>query len=278
MTIGNGIAAPFSDTLKIDTGTLAQKSNRCAGQSDLLLQGELVKVSEHARACEPAVAAPRSTVEQVCASLSARILSHPFLVKCGDGTVSVGELRKFLVQHGKYSRYFTRYLCALISQLDDAKDVLRLAENLVEELGYASDARIPHSRIYAQMLERFDIRPEAHSVYPETQTLVDTMFMLCRQPGGIAGLGALCLGAEAIVPTTYARIMQGFRRHGVPDESLEFFAIHVHCDDDHARTMYSIIDRLVEQSSSHYTTMINAGEIAINARLRFFDALLRTAQ
>lgn len=272
MTIGNGVSVPFIDTLKIDMGTLAQKGNRCAAQ------GKLMNVSENTRPFEAETAVPRSSVEHICASLSARILSHPFLVKCGDGTVTKGELRRFLVQHGKYSSYFTRYLCALISQLDDAKDVLHLAENLVEELGYASDARIPHSKIYAQMLARFDIRPEEHSVNAETQTLVDTMFMLCRQPRGIAGLGALCLGAEAIVPATYERIMQGFRRHGVPEESLEFFAIHVHCDDDHARTMYAIIDRLIEQSSSTYTTMINAGEIAINARLRFFDALLRTAQ
>jgi hypothetical protein len=57
-------------------------------------------------------------------------------------------------------------LCALISQLDEGDDVLRLAENLTEELGYGADAgiRTPHSRIYATMLNGFNIDIAAYPV------------------------------------------------------------------------------------------------------------------
>src|ERR1041384_623615 len=78
-----------------------------------------------------------------------RVLGHPFLAACADGSVTLDQLRAYLVQHGKYTRYFTRYLCALISQLDEGEDVLKLAENLTEELGFGEgvEARVPHARI-----------------------------------------------------------------------------------------------------------------------------------
>jgi pyrroloquinoline-quinone synthase len=219
-------------------------------------------------------------LQAASAHLTDRVLRHPFLMGCANGTVSLGELRAFLVQHGKYARYFTRYLCALISQLDEGDDVLRLAENLTEELGCGAHAaaRTPHSRIYADMLEDFDIDLAAHPITPETQNLIDTMFMLCRQPLGTAGLGAMCLGAEGLVPAMYGRIIEGFRQRGIDLRRLEFFAIHIECDDDHAATMYEILARQAEQSPSCKIAALNAGEIAVNARLRFFDALMKRVQ
>jgi len=221
-----------------------------------------------------------SELETASTELTDRVLRHPFLAGCAQGTVTLDQLRSFLVQHGKYARYFTRYLCALISQLDEGEDVLRLAENLTEELGCVPDAqmRTPHSRIYADMLEDFDIDLAAHPVNPETQNLVDTMFMLCRQPRGTAGLGAMCLGAEGLVPALYGRIIEGFRHHDVDLARLEFFTIHIECDDGHAATMHEILARQTEKSPSCRITALNAGDIAVSARLRFFDALMNRVQ
>lgn len=203
------------------------------------------------------------------------VVHHSFFVQCASGTIAMEQLRNFLIQHGKYSSYFTRYLCALMSHLDDKEDVLRLGANLIEELGGTADAQAAHSRIYAEMLRDFGIVLDKHPVYPETQNLIDTMFMLCRQPGGIAGLGALCLGAEAIVPAMYALIIKGFRSCGVSADRLRFFQIHVECDDDHANTMYEMIAKQISASRSNEMTAVNAAEIAIRARLRFFDALAK---
>ena len=227
---------------------------------------------------------PRSAVlaelQTASDQLTDRVLRHPFLTGCAEGTVTLDELRCFLVQQGKYSKYFTRYLCALISQLDEGDDVLKLAANLTEELGLGADAKMhtPHSRIYANMLKDFAIDMDSYPVNPETQNLIDTMFMLCRQPRGIAGLGAMCLGAEALVPAMYARIMEGFRHCGVDPRRLEFFSIHIECDDDHAATMHEILARQTMTSPSCSITALNAGDIAVSARLRFFDALMRSVQ
>ena len=225
-------------------------------------------------------AALLSELQIASAELTDRVLRHPFLAGCANGTVTLDELRSFLVQHGKYARYFTRYLCALISQLDEGDDVLRLAENLTEELGCGADAemRTPHSRIYAEMLKDFGIDLDAHPINPETQNLIDTMFMLCRQPHGTAGLGAMCLGTEGLVPALYTRIIKGFRNRDVDLRRLEFFSIHIECDDGHAATMYEILARQTETSPSCRITALNAGEIAVSARLRFFDALMKRVQ
>ncbi|MBA3773241.1 MAG: iron-containing redox enzyme family protein [Ramlibacter sp.] len=206
-------------------------------------------------------------------ALAARLLAHPFMQRCADGTVSMAQLRRFLVQQGKYSAHFTRYLCALISNLAEAEDVLRLASNLAEELGYGEHGGVPHSRLYAQMLRGFGLSLDDEPTGPQTQGLIDTMLMLCRQPGGLAGLGALCLGAEAVVPAVYSRVIDGFTSQGVDSDGLAFFSIHVECDDDHAQTMFEMVDRLCSESPVNRSKVLNGAEIAVNARLRFFDAL-----
>lgn len=207
-----------------------------------------------------------------------RLESHPFLQRCADGSVTLPELRAFLAQQGHYSAYFTRYLCALISELNETSDVLALAENLAEELGLGGALSVPHARLYAQMLEDFDIDLAREPVAPQTRNLIDTMFMLCRQPGAVAGLGALCLGAEAIVPALYARVVQGFVSRGVKVERLRFFTLHIEEDDDHAATMYQLLEREIQASPLNRDVAVHAGELAIHARLRFFDGILKAVQ
>ncbi|MGY3621915.1 hypothetical protein [Bradyrhizobium sp. USDA 10063] len=77
-------------------------------------------------------------------------------------------MRRFLVQHG----YFTRYLRALISQLDRGEDVLRLADNLTDELGYGAntDARSRIREFMPNMLKDFDIDLAADRDIPEMQS------------------------------------------------------------------------------------------------------------
>lgn len=210
--------------------------------------------------------------------LTCRILNHPFMLRCADGTISVPELRRFLVQHGIYSRYFTRYLCALISALEDGADVLQLAGNLVEELGLGGGHERPHSRIYLDMLKQFGLSLDDHKPNPETRVLIDTIFMLCRQPHGICGLGALYLAAEAIVPAIYSRIVDGFVQNGISGDILDFFLIHVECDEEHSRIMFEMAKRLVRNSDERRTSILSAGDIALNARLRFFDAITETTK
>src|SRR4051812_41215677 len=63
----------------------------------------------------------------------------PFLMRCRAGLVTREELNSFLIQQNYYSRHFTRYLCALLSNMNNETDRLELTENLLEEIGFGDE-------------------------------------------------------------------------------------------------------------------------------------------
>ena len=225
----------------------------------------------------PLYAAGNGTAAQFLDALARRnaaiVREHPFVRRCAAGQADLGTLKVFLAQHGKYGAWFTRYLCAVIASLDDGADALLLAQNLAEELGYGDTRQEPHSAIYAGMLAGFGIDLKHSPTLPGTQALIDTMFGYCKRDNPVYGLAALCLAAEAIVPALYSDIMAGFLSCGVPPERLEFFRIHIECDDGHSQVMRDILVRLLEQDPSQREAVHEAATRAISARLDFFTNL-----
>jgi pyrroloquinoline-quinone synthase len=216
--------------------------------------------------------------ETITQSHVERLREHPFIRRCREGTITRHELNVFLTQQAKYSRYFTRYLCALISNLQDNEDVMRLAANLVEELGFGEDAGEPHSTLFARMLAELGVRQHEVPTFPETEHLIDTALHYCKQLNPAYGLGALCLGAEAIVAPLYSDIIEGFLANGVKREQLKFFEIHVDCDDDHAETMREILARMQSERPQDSTLILEGAQAMIDARLEFFNGVLEGAQ
>jgi len=95
-----------------------------------------------------------------------------------------------------------------MSNLDNNSDVLSVFENLFEELGFGSNKEPTHSEIYKNMLNEFGLDLKSQPINPSTQALINTMMNFCKQPQGVYGLAALCIGAEAIVPSMYADIVK----------------------------------------------------------------------
>lgn len=212
-------------------------------------------------------------LEEFKLKLFSRIRESSFLVRCRQGEVSVEELKLFLVQQGIYSSYFTRYLCALMANLPSNGQVLKLAENLCEELGLTGDSPTPHSIIYRDMLSHFGLSLEGARPLLGTRRLIDTMFDHCRDPKVARGLGALCLGAEALVPSIYSDLLKGFKSAGIPDKAVEFFKIHVECDDGHSDTMRDIMVELARINPDQIAMMLSAGNALVDARIDFFDSI-----
>ena len=196
-----------------------------------------------------------------------------FMSRCRSGVVSRRELEVFLVQQHHYSRHFTRYLCALLANLSNELDRLALTKNLFEEMGLGDMGDEPHVKIYRDMLFALDLDPEMSPAFPETIALVSTMLRLCSAPNPIVGLGALCLGAEAIVPHVYAQILNGLVARGFPMQQLRFFPLHIDGDDDHALTMKGIIDRELSENPEQSVILAATAEDCIVQRARFFEAI-----
>lgn len=214
-----------------------------------------------------------SLLEEFKLKLFNRIRESSFLARCRQGEVSIEELKLFLVQQGIYSSYFTRYLCALMANLPSNVQVLKLAENLCEELGLTGDSSTPHSVIYRDMLANFGLTLEGARPLLGTRRLIDTMFDHCRDPQVARGLGALCLGAEALVPSIYSDLLKGFRSAGISDKTVEFFQIHVECDDGHSDTMRDIMVELASANPDQIALMLSAGNALVDARIDFFDSI-----
>ena len=194
-----------------------------------------------------------------------------FLSRCRTGIVSRRELELFLKQHHYYSQHFTRYLCALISNLRNEHDRQELTKNLFDEMGLFTG--VSHAEIYRRML--LTILPAGNdvAVFPATQALIDTMLECCRNARPMVGLGALCLGAEAIVPEVYSTILNGFDAVHEPRENLHFFTIHINDDDEHARTMRNIILRELSNNSRSRHDLEYGAARAFDARVEFFEAI-----
>jgi pyrroloquinoline quinone (PQQ) biosynthesis protein C len=197
----------------------------------------------------------------------------PFLTRCREGIVTRDELLTYVRQQYHYSRHFTRYLSALLANVADESDRRDLVQNLFEEMGLGAFGSVPHSQIYREMMHAMGVSADDEAPLPETDTLVATMLECACARRPMVGLGALCLGAEAIVPHLYSTIVYGFDAIGEPRSRLSFFQIHIDGDDDHAVTMRRIILRELDRDPASRVDLDYGAARAIDARVRFFHAL-----
>ncbi len=200
-----------------------------------------------------------------------RLRSHSFLHRCRDGQVTLEELKIFLVQHGLYATNFIKYLCAAMSNLPSNGEIFLLAQNLFDEAGLGGTK--PHAVIYDEMLESFGLSLKAATPANGTVMLIDAMFRHCRNENPASGTGALCLGAEALVPALYTDIVQGFVHCGVPEDRLGFFTLHISVDDGHATALGEIMASIASERPAEIANMIAAGRDLVDARLAFFTSI-----
>lgn len=207
------------------------------------------------------------------AGLIAEFGAHPLLRRCREGRASIEMLRGFMVQHSYYAENFTRYLCALMSHLPSGDDVRALAMNLVEETGLDRPGAVTHSELYRRCMAAIGAVRGSAPILPETRALIDTMFNYCRAPDPLEGLAALCLGAEAIVPTLYGAILAGLRNARYSDDDLHFFVLHVAEDEAHALVMREIIYRLLADRPHRRAKVLAIGEDMVRLRMSLLDAI-----
>ncbi|MGY6217117.1 TenA family transcriptional regulator [Methylolobus aquaticus] len=201
-----------------------------------------------------------------------RLFQTDFLSRCRSGSITRLELIAFLQQHRWYSRQFTRYLAALVANIPNDDDRRDLMGNLFDEMGLGDAGSVPHTVLYLDMMRHLGLDGD-QPPYPATQALAGTMLGCCRSPKFMVGLGALCLGAEAIVPRMYAMIVDGFLALGESRENFKFFTLHMQCDDEHAATMQDIIARELANNPAACHDLLYGAERALLARVRFFEAL-----
>lgn len=216
------------------------------------------------------------------ASLAALRDSHPFwsnrlFTACRTGSLTREDFQFIFSQYYLYSRNFTRYLNGLMINCED--DLLRskLSENLWEEGGGTEPER-RHSEIFRRFLRQgLGVDIAAIDFLDCTRYFVREYLDFCRgaPPAEISAF--LSLGTESIVARMYGIFLEGLRQAGVAEPHLEFFHIHIACDDEHAQTLEEIMCSYSGQPG-WYEACQRGLSHALELRQHFFESLYQEVQ
>lgn len=190
-----------------------------------------------------------------------------------DGALDRGDLAYVFSQYQLYSKSFTRYLSALMANLENDLFRAELSQNLWEEGGGAEPAK-RHAELFRRFLaDALGVSPEAVEFDAATQHFVREYLAFCLGNDGLAGSAFLSLGTESIVPRMYLAFVEGLRVAGFRDDQLEFFHLHIACDDDHAETLERIMLAYVHEPR-WLDVCKRAMTRALDLRHAFFERLV----
>ncbi len=203
--------------------------------------------------------------------------NNPLLVACREGRLTVEDFQFLFGQYFAYSRSFTRYLAALMVNCEDDLHRSKLIANLWEEGGGTTPER-RHSNLFRIFLrDGLGLAPEYIRFEVPTLRFVTEYLDSSGSRDIPFATAFLAIGTEGLVSRLYQDFVIGLRAAQIPDEKLEFFHIHIGCDDDHAETLMDMLRSA--RGMPHYASSSRRGVVtAMNLRDQFFRFLYRRIQ
>ena len=204
--------------------------------------------------------------------------SNPLLAGFAQGSFTRDDLRFVFSQYHHYSKNFTRFIAAVMANCESDLFRAQLSENLWEEGGGCEPDR-RHAQIFRNFLTRtMGIEnPEALEYEPYTRHFVREFLVQSLRASPMAGAAFLSLGTEGIVARMYQIMVKGLTKAGIPSEELEFFHIHISCDDEHAVTLENMMASYANEPG-WYDTCLAAMDHALQLRNEFFSSLFDSLQ
>jgi quercetin dioxygenase-like cupin family protein/pyrroloquinoline quinone (PQQ) biosynthesis protein C len=228
-------------------------------------------------------APPGESVDRQLVALRQRQHDHPLwscrLVKAfAQGELSREDLRYVFSQYHLYTSSFTRLLAAVMVSCESDLFRAALSENLWEEGGGCEPER-RHAQIFRRFLRgALGVDDVDHIEYAScTRQFVCGYLAAVQHAEPMAAAAFLALGTEGIVSRMYAIMRTGLARAGIPDAELEFFDIHIACDDNHAVTLERLM-RSYAGLPGWFEACAGAIDHALGLRATFFDDLLDNLQ
>jgi pyrroloquinoline quinone (PQQ) biosynthesis protein C/mannose-6-phosphate isomerase-like protein (cupin superfamily) len=230
-------------------------------------ESDIVPAALCGGAIEPQLAALRE-LQRKHALWNCRLLAG-----FAQGTFARDDLRYIFSQYHLYTSSFTRFLAAVMVNCESDLFRARLSENLWEE-GGGCDPERRHAQLFRNFLHRsLGVDDVARIDYePFTRQFVrDYLDQALRYPA-MAAAAFLAIGTEGIVPRVYEIMRSGLRQAAIPDNELEFFDIHIACDDAHAVTLEHMMLSYADQPA-WFEACAGALHRALDLRTEFFDRL-----
>ncbi len=223
------------------------------------------------------------STEHQLAALHALQSEHPFwncrlLSAFAQGALSRDDVRYVFSQYHLYSSSFTRFIAAVMANSESDLHRAQLAQNLWEEGGGCEPSR-RHAQIFRNFLSNsLGIDDVSRIVYaPYTRYFVREYLAQCQRSEAVWGTAFLSLGTEGIVSRMYETIRTGLLLAGIPAGELEFFDIHIACDDEHAVTLENMMMSYAGQPG-WFDACLGAMRRALDLRMEFFEAIFEDLQ
>jgi pyrroloquinoline quinone (PQQ) biosynthesis protein C len=226
-------------------------------------------------------------------ALGSIAVNHPYLRALREGDFPDMDMafRDFAFQYGSYSERFTRYVSAVIENLDSAEHKRILLNNLAEEQGatnnielppdvLASVAGQPHTKLFRRFQEALGINAQyrENTVRCQTGLLWSKQFLQLCKMNECVGVGAIGIGTELIVSSIYNQILQGLEAHSnLTMAEHVFFNLHSECDEAHAAQIAMIAEDLAIDEMA-FEQIEYGVKMAINMRVMFWDKMLERAR
>jgi quercetin dioxygenase-like cupin family protein/pyrroloquinoline quinone (PQQ) biosynthesis protein C len=226
-------------------------------------------------------AAPATTSDAGLGELQRFQAEHPIwdcqLIRaCRAGLLTQEDFRHIFGQYYRYSKNFTRYLTALMTNCENDYYRSRLSENLWEEGGGAEpDKR--HAELFRRFLSRsLEVDPSTIQYQSFANDFFHQYLDFCRNSSALAGSAFLSLGTEGVISRLYGYFCEGLLKAGVPEEELLFFRLHMECDDEHAITLAELMSSFSGEPG-WFDQCKAAINHALNIRRQFLDDALNFA-
>jgi quercetin dioxygenase-like cupin family protein/pyrroloquinoline quinone (PQQ) biosynthesis protein C len=198
--------------------------------------------------------------------------NNSLFLACLRGELNRQDFIYIFSQYYLYSKNFTRYVAGIMANCDRDQFRAKLTQNLWEESG--EEGGLSHAEIFRNFLKNSLLIGDLSEIEYEdfTQEFVDIYLKNSIQADPVSGSAWLSLGTEGIVSDMYQIIVEGMRKAGFQDIELEFFQIHIDCDDEHAATLTEMMCSY-QDLPEWFETCLQATDRALTARAHFFECL-----
>lgn len=205
------------------------------------------------------------------------VKGHPFLQKFSAGKVPPEGIKKFAEQYYLFSRWFTRYLAAIVSNIPDEGARRPLVQNLWEEIGL-EQSESSHPNLFRRFVKAAGVDMaslEETDALPCTRVFIDEYLFICREGHFLEAMGAMGPGTEAVVPYFYKPIWEGLKKSGkFSKDDIFFFEAHIELDVEHGLNIQNAIMPYADKEENQKLIAAGAKRI-LDVRTVLWDGLER---
>ncbi len=203
---------------------------------------------------------------------------HPFLHRFAEGGLSRLQLWAFALQHYQLVRVFTLYLESLLRSVADEEVRGWLNVILTDEFARPRTYEHSHPALYRKFLRALGLSEqdwETVHPLPETEAFIKRHIELTSLRHPVVGLGAVGPGHEWSIPIMFTALVEGLRKSGIEEGSLEYFTLHVTQDLEHGRLLRQALARYADTEVNR-ARILEGARASLEARRLFWDGLHRT--